>query len=131
MGKIKNIMNSKNRIKNGIKNSSYGITLTSLIIYITIMFVVLAVIMRVSLYFTKNISDVADTSFETEFEKINMYMMQETGKSLNGVYKLSENQIIFADENVIKFIKEEGEEAGKIYYNDIKIWSQEKKKIRF
>ena len=84
-----------------------GITLTSLIIYITIMFVVLAIIMRVTTYYTKNMSDVADTSFEEEFEKFNMYMLQETNKSGNYVADVSEdnNSITFTDGNTITFQK--------------------------
>lgn len=100
-----------------------GITLTSLIIYITIMFVVLAIIMRVTTYYTKNMSDVADTSFEEEFEKFNMYMLQETNKSGNYVADVSEdnNSITFTDGNTITFQKEDGDETGEIYFNELKI----------
>ncbi len=113
MGKI----NKNNAMKNNPNLTSHGITLTSLIIYITIMFVVLAIIMRVTTYFTRNINDVADTTFEEEFEKFNMYMLQETGKSGNGVYKISENKITFADENIIEYKTETNE----IFYNEIKL----------
>lgn len=96
-----------------------GITLTSLIIYITIMFVVLAIIMRVTTYYTKNMSDVADTSFEEEFEKFNMYMLQETKKTGNGVWYITDDWVKFTDKNIIKFKAQDENEIGKIYFNDI------------
>ena len=104
-------------------NSSNGITLMSLIIYITIMFVILALIMRVTIYFTRNINDVADTSFEIEFEKLNMYMLQETNKTGNYVEEISEDRksITFTDENKLEFVKEDGNETGEIYFNEVKI----------
>ena len=96
-----------------------GITLMSLVIYVTIMFVVLALIMRVTIYYTKNISDVADTSLETEFEKLNMYMLQETKKTNNYVLEVAEDRtsITFSDGNKFEFIKENGAETGQIYFN--------------
>ena len=104
-------------------HTSHGITLMSLIIYMTIMFVILALIMRFTTYFTKNISDVADTTFEEEFEKFNMYMLQETRKTGNYVEEISEeqNSITFTDGNIIAFIKSEENQTGEIYFNSIKL----------
>lgn len=103
--------------------TSHGITLMSLIVYMTIMFVVLALIMRFTTNFTKNIRDVADTTFEEEFEKLNMYMLQETNKSENYVEEVSEEQksITFTDGNTIAFQKENESETGEIYFNSIKL----------
>lgn len=109
--------------KNSPNLTSHGITLMSLIVYMTIMFVVLALIMRFTTNFTKNISDVADTTFEEEFEKLNMYMLQETNKSENYVEEVSEEQksITFTDGNTIAFQKENESETGEIYFNSIKL----------
>ena len=128
---MKNYSKEKYTIeKRPIKKNSFshfysgkGITLMSLIIYITIMFVILVLTMRVMKYYTGNIRDVADTSFEIEYEKFNMYMLQETNKSYNAVVNVSDNdrKITFYNGNTIYFEKEEGNDIGKIYYNDIKI----------
>lgn len=80
--------------------SNKGITLTSLVIYITVMFVVLATIMRVMTYFRKNMTEAADVSFETQIEKLNLYFLEETKKVGNDA-TVSENgyEIIFTSGN--------------------------------
>lgn len=111
-----------NKLKDTAKKiNSHGITLMSLIIYITIMMVILALIMRVTTYYTKNIKDVADITFETEFEKFNMYMLQETKKSNNFITEHTNNSITFSDENTLSFQDENLDGEGEIYFNDIKI----------
>ena len=132
---LKTLMSKSNKeiydTKNYLNLTSYitphssqkGITLMSLIIYITIMFVVLAIIMRVTTYFTKNLNDAADTTFEEEFEKFNMYMLQETKKTGNYVTEISEDgtSVTFSDGNKFEFIKKDGNEIGEIHFNEIKI----------
>ena len=126
-----NKLNKKNASKNSLNLTSHisprtsqkGITLPSLIIYITIMFVVLALVMRVAITFKRNLQDVTDVTFETEFEKFNMYMLDETNKTGNDVSEISEtgDSIIFSDGNKFEYIKEGEEEKGEIYFNDIKL----------
>lgn len=80
--------------------SNKGITLTSLVIYITVMFVVLATIMRVMTYFRKNMTEAADVTFETEFEKLNLYLLDETRKSGNKIVEITDGiQITFSSGN--------------------------------
>lgn len=111
-----------NKFKDTTKKiNARGITLTSLVIYMTIMFVILALIMRVTTYYTNNIKDVADITFETEFEKFNMYMLQETKKSDNRVIGIANNSITFSDGNTLSFQDENLDGEGEIYFNDIKI----------
>ena len=114
-------LNRSESIKNSFKKNSKGITLMTLIIYITIIFVILVLTMRVMKYYTGNIRDAADTSFETEFEKFNVYMLQETRQAGNGFFNAKTNKLSFANGDVIEFRKEEGNDIGEIYHNDIKI----------
>ena len=77
----KNKLNTKDLISYFLRGNSKGVTLASLVLYITIMFVVLAIIIRVVIVFRTNMNDVTDVTFETEFEKFNLYMLQETRKN--------------------------------------------------
>ncbi|MGN1310234.1 MAG: hypothetical protein ACI4VP_00735 [Clostridia bacterium] len=80
--------------------SNKGITLTSLVIYITVMFVVLATIMRVMTYFRKNMTEASDVTFETEFEKLNLYLLDESKKTGNEILEITEGiQITFLSGN--------------------------------
>ena len=58
-----------------MKNNK-GITLTSLVIYIALIFVVVATLMRITIHFRGNMADAADVSFETEFNKLNLYLLK-------------------------------------------------------
>ena len=105
-------MNKLNKIKKNPKahlkptshishlTSNKGITLTSLVIYITVMFVVLATIMRVMTYFRKNMTEASDITFETEFEKLNLYLLDESRKSGNNIVEITDGiQITFSSGN--------------------------------
>lgn len=78
-----------------------GITLTSLVIYIALIFVILAILMRITTYFNENIREMADVSFETEFNKLNIYLLDESKKSKNGIQEITEDgtQITFSNGN--------------------------------
>ncbi len=94
----KTYLNSTSHISHLTSNK--GITLTSLVIYIAVMFVVLATIMRVMTYFRKNMTEAADVTFETQIEKLNLYFLEETKKVGNDA-TVSENgyEIIFTSGN--------------------------------
>lgn len=95
--------------------SARAITLTSLVIYITVMFVVLAMITRVIIYFRNNISEVADVTFETEFEKLNLYLLDESKKTGNKIVEiLNGTQITFLSGNKYSYNVED----KTIYLND-------------
>lgn len=81
-----------------MKNNK-GITLTSLVIYIALIFVILAILMRITTYFINNLTDAADVSFETEFNKINLYLLDESNQTGNEIVSCGETQITFSNGN--------------------------------
>ena len=95
--------------------SNKGITLISLIIYIAVVFVVLAAIMRITMYFSSNIKDATDVSFETEFNKLNLYLLDESKKTGNEILEITDGiQITFSSGNKYTY----NEEEQKVYLND-------------
>lgn len=102
-----------------MKNNK-GITLTSLVVYIAVIFVVIAALMRIITHYSGNMADVADVSFETEFQKINLYLLDETKKTGNFIQEITEEgyKITFEKGNEYTYKPEE-----KIIYlnNGIKV----------
>lgn len=95
--------------------SNKGITLTSLVIYITVMFVVLAMITRVITHFRNNMAEVADVTFETKFEKLNLYLLDESKKTGNKIEEIIDGtQITFSSGNKYNYNVED----KTIYLND-------------
>ena len=74
-----------------MKNNK-GVTLTSLVIYIAVIFIVVASIMRITTHFGDNMQDAADVSFETEFNKLNLYMLDESKKRENAILEITEDR---------------------------------------
>ena len=93
-------------MKKQMKNNK-GITLSSLVIYIALMFVVLAMLIRVMTYYTSNLSDMADVNAEEQIEKINIYFLDEAQKVGNKVTGCTDNEISFSSGNTYTFIEEE------------------------
>ncbi|MBO5412864.1 MAG: hypothetical protein J6A29_00905 [Clostridia bacterium] len=92
-----------------------GITLISLVIYIAVVFVVLAALMRITTYFSSNIRDSADVSFETEFNKLNLYLMDETESVGNKIVEIiNGTQVTFFSGNKYTYNAED----KKVYLND-------------
>lgn len=91
-----------------MKNNK-GITLTSLIIYIAVIFVVIAALMRITTYFSSNMQDAANVSFETEFNKLNLYLLDEAKTVGNGIDGISEDgtQITFTNGNTYSYNAED------------------------
>ena len=112
-------MNNIRKIK--LLKSQKAITLMSLIVYITIMFFVLAATMRIITYFKNNMDYVADVTFETEFEKFNLYMLQETSKKGNEVESVSldHREISFTSGNTFSYTDDYNK--GEIYFNSLKL----------
>ena len=103
--------------------SNRAITLTSLIIYVTMMFVVLAAITRLIVHFRSNMVEVADVNFETQFEKLNLYLLDETKTTGNEIINISEDEkeITFSSKN--KYTYNSG--TKEIYLNDnVKVCEQ-------
>ena len=92
-----------------------GITLVSLVIYIAVVIVVAAAVIRITTYFKNSMTDVADVSFETEFQKINLYLLDESKTVGNGIDEItSDTEIIFTKGN--KYQYNSSDKA--IYLND-------------
>lgn len=90
-----------------MKNSK-GITLTSLVIYISAIFIVIAILMRITTYFSNNMKDSANVSFETEFQKINLYLLTESKTIGNDLDEITEETTItFTNGNKYQYSKEE------------------------
>lgn len=82
-----------------MKNNK-GITLTSLVIYIAVVFVVTAGVIRVTTHFSRNMEDAADTSFETEFNKLNLYLLDESKEQGNKIQEITDEvQVEFSNGN--------------------------------
>ncbi len=97
-----------------MKNNK-GITLSSLVIYIALIFVVLGILMRITMYFRNNMVDAADVSFETEFNKLNLYLLDESKKFGNQILKITEGtEISFSEGNKYKYNSSD----RTIYLND-------------
>lgn len=97
-----------------MKNNK-GVTLSSLVIYITLIFVVLAILMRITTYFSGNIKDMADVDFETEFNKLNLYLLDESKEVGNEIVEIVEGiTVYFSNGNRYSYNSEE----NVIYLND-------------
>lgn len=98
-----------------MKNNK-GVTLTSLVIYIVLITVVMAIVMRITTHFSNNMEDVADVAFETEFNKINLYLLDEAKKTGNEINEITEDgmSVYFAQGNRYVYNNED----KIIYLND-------------
>lgn len=86
-----------------MKNNK-GITLVSLVIYIAIVMVVTAAVIRITTYFKNNMTDVADVSFETEFQKINLYLLDESKTVGNNIKNITGGtKIAFTNGNIYQY----------------------------
>lgn len=100
-----------------MKNNK-GITLTSLVVYIAVVIVVAATIIRITTYFKNNMEDASDVSFETEFQKINLYLLTESKTVGNGIDEIEQGKkIIFTNGNIYEYNSSD----KTIYMNNIKI----------
>ena len=120
-----------------------GVTILSLIIYVGVLFIVVMLVGRITGFFYKNADTIENKNSEADFNKLNLYMLEETKKENNrinclGIMKENEGNFSFTKEegengfSAIQFYEEKDEEGsynviGKagngIYYNKIKICS--------
>lgn len=92
-----------------------GITLVSLVIYIAVVIVVMAAIMRITTHFKNSMAEVADVSFETEFQKINLYLLDESKIIGNKIDEIVDGtKITFTKGNRYQY----NETEKTIYLND-------------
>lgn len=120
-----------------------GITILSLIIYVGVLFIVVMLVGRITGFFYKNADTIENKNSEADFNKLNLYMLEETKKENNRINSLG---IMQENGGAYSFTKQEGEngfsaiqfyeekdeegtynvigKAGNgIYYNKIKICS--------
>lgn len=85
--------------------SQKGITLTSLAIYIVLIFIVLGILATVTANMQKGINDSNKSGAEiAEINKFNMYFLQEVKRKGNEILSIDENQITFTNGKVFTFI---------------------------
>lgn len=90
-----------------MKNNK-GITLISLVVYMAIIFIVTATIIRITTHFKSNMEDAADISFETEFSKLNLYLLDEVKRSDSGIQEIVDGiEIVFFSGNKYTYDPEE------------------------
>ena len=80
-----------------------GITLISLIIYITAMCIIISILSIMSNFFfsnTKNIKE--NTKYISEYNKFNMYFIEDVKNNKN-TYQVTNNEIIFEDGTVYTY----------------------------
>lgn len=96
--------------------SQKGNTLTSLVIYIIVMFMVLGVMSTIiNSFYENNDSIAADTEEIVEFNNFNVYFLEEIKKNGNNLDSIQDNYILFTSGNSFSMYNK------KIYYNDIEI----------
>jgi len=95
-----------------------GITLTSLIIYIVLIFFIIVILARVSVYFTSNMSEISkDSASISEIDKFNMYFLKDTKRTGNKIESVSEDgtSITFTNGTTYSFSKDN----EVIYYENV------------
>ena len=98
--------------------SEKGVTLVSLIVYVIVMTIAVAIVALVSSYFYSNI-DVNNTSLEplTEYTRFNSFFTDEMNRQTIRVLECKDNYIVFDNEVQYTYIPEN---KG-IYRNKVKI----------
>ena len=85
-------------------NSQKGITLTSLVIYITIVLIVLGILTVITANFESNVKEIyAEGTNNTEIDKFNIYFLKEVKKQGNEISTISESEISFTTGNKYTF----------------------------
>ena len=96
--------------------SEKAVTLTSLIIYVTIMCVVVSIITVLTTYFNKNVINVSNSANSyKQYTKFNSYFVQDINLSNNAIIECSENYVVFSSGNQYTF------QNNSIYFNKVKI----------
>ena len=84
--------------------SQKGVTLTSLVVYITITLIVVGILAVVTANFQSNVREIyADGTNNGEIDKFNLYFLQEVKKEGNEVNTISQNEVLFTTGNKYTF----------------------------
>lgn len=93
-----------------------GITLVSLVAYVIVMTIVVAVLGSIIISFYQNTDSMqADTKEVIEFNKFNMYFLKEAKTLNNKIDKLENSYILFTSGNSFSYSN------NSIYYNNLMI----------
>ncbi|MBR3133761.1 MAG: hypothetical protein IKG42_06915 [Clostridia bacterium] len=68
--------------------SEKGVTITSLIIYIGIFLIVVLLVGRITSFLYKNSDSIEKNSSEADFNKLNLYIVEEAKKEDNYIYAI-------------------------------------------
>ena len=104
-----------------------GITLTSLVIYIIVFVIIIAIMANISNYFYSNIGEIKDSpKYVAEFNKFSMFFIADVKRNTE-IVTISEDSLQFADETKYEYrdnsIYRNNEEISKY----VKSFSFEKK----
>lgn len=95
--------------------SQKGITLISLVIYISIFMIVIAVMTTITNYFYKNVTEIKEPlKYVTEINKFSMFFVNDV-KNNASTTSVTENSVTFEDGTRYVY------NTGKIYRNDVEI----------
>ena len=95
--------------------SEKGITLASLVIYISILTIIVTIITTISSYFYKNVVKVhVSPSYVSEFNKFSMFFVTDVKRNTK-INTMSSTRLEFGDGTIYKY------ENNAIYRNDLKI----------
>lgn len=101
--------------------SERGVTLVSLIIYIMVMIIVIAIMSQIISRFYSNTQELnSDTESVLEFNKFNSYFLKEIKQRDNELDSIINNSILFTSGNTFS------KQGNYIYYNNIPICSKVK-----
>lgn len=101
--------------------SERGVTLVSLIIYIMVMIIVIAIMSQIISRFYSNTQELnSDTESVLEFNKFNSYFLKEIKQRDNELDSIINNSILFTSGNTFS------KQGNHIYYNNIPICSNVK-----
>ena len=85
------------KLNKQILKAERGITLTSLVIYIIVFVIIIAIMATVSNYFYSNINGIKDSpKYVSEFNKFCMFFIADVKRNTE-VVSVSENNLQFAD----------------------------------
>ena len=101
--------------------SKRGVTLVSLIIYIMVTIIVIAIMSQIISRFYSNTQELnSDTESVLEFNKFNSYFLKEIKQRDNELDSIINNSILFTSGNTFS------KQGNHIYYNNIPICSNVK-----
>ena len=95
---------NRNELRGDIVKSQNGITLTSLAIYVVLVFVVLAILATVTANFKSSVKEINQEGTDiAEVNKFNSYFLQEVKKQDNNIIDITQNSVTFSSNNKYEY----------------------------